>query len=264
MLIDTHCHLTDRYADDLDGVMRRARDANVGILIAPSADPDDAAKVVKLAERFDNVYCTVGVHPEYGGNAQPADLINYLQYLSHPRVVGIGEIGLDYHYGDGARARQIELFTAQLEIARDARMPVAVHSRDADADTAEILGRPEFSSVGGVMHCYTSGWDLAKKMLDRGFYFSASGILTFKNAESVREVFRKLPCDRLVLETDAPFCAPAPYRGKTCEPFMITETARVLSAVRGTPMPELENILTENTKRLYARIQAFAIDGGIL
>jgi len=272
-------------------------------------------------------------------------VLNYEKYLSHPRVVGIGEIGLDYHYDSAfasnvanagreppSRAAQIELFRAQLEIACNAGLPVAIHTRDAESDTFEILknfsisapsrlpplggecprsGRGGASSksnnifkkdisnkdgsnevapprlamlatpphrgpratgcvawggheggdvtepraiIPGVMHCYSSSWNLAKKMLDRGFYFSASGIITFKNAEELREIFRRLPIDRIVIETDAPFLAPVPYRGKPAEPFMIAETARVLADIRDIPLAELEQILMENTKRLYPKL----------
>ena len=162
----------------------------------------------------------------------------------------MGEIGLDYHYGTNNRMQQIEMFLQQLDIARKHNLPVAIHTREAENDTADIL----CGDVGGVMHCYTSSWELAKKMLDRGFFFSASGILTFKNANEIRETFAKIPTDRIVIETDAPYCAPVPYRGKVCEPAMVIETARVLAQIKDIDINELEQILMQNVKRLYPKI----------
>ncbi|MBR5566856.1 MAG: TatD family hydrolase, partial [Alphaproteobacteria bacterium] len=170
--------------------------------------------------------------------------------LNNPRVVGVGEIGLDYHQRDDNRDQQIKMFEQQLEIAKRHNLPVAIHTRDAEEDTAAILN----GDVGGVMHCFTSSWDLAKKMLDRGFFFSASGILTFKNAPDLRETFAKIPTDRIVIETDAPYCAPVPYRGQTCEPVMVIETARMLAQIKNIPLDELETILMNNVQRLYPKI----------
>jgi len=249
MLIDTHCHLTDATmcGDNLPGVLTRAAAAGVGTIICPTADLADIDGALNIANTYDNVWCTIGIHPEYAGT----DAARYLTdaVLTNPRVVGIGEIGLDYHYNSENRMAQIELFRQQLDIARRAGLPVAIHTRDADADTAEILN----SDVRGVMHCYTSSWDLAKKMLDRGFFFSASGILTFKNSDAVRDTFRKIPIDRIVIETDGPYCAPVPHRGKPCEPFMVADTARVLANIKNLQLDALNAILTENTQNLYPK-----------
>ncbi len=250
MFIDTHCHLTDAAmcGEKLPDVLGRAAAAGVGTIICPTADPNDIPGALKIADAYDNVWCTIGIHPEYAGTN--ADAYLTADVLSHPRVVGVGEIGLDYHFGDERRMEQIELFQRQLDIARGAGLPVAIHTRDAEADTAEFL-----RDARGVMHCYTSSWDLAKVMLDRGFYFSASGILTFKNSDTVRETFKKIPINRIVIETDGPYCAPVPYRGKSCEPFMAAATARVLADIHGVDIDMLDNILAENTKRLYPKIK---------
>lgn len=251
MLIDTHCHLTDvtMCGDNLSAVLHRAAAADVGTIICPTADPADIGAALDIAQTHDNVWCTIGIHPEYA----PTDADAYLtdNVLSNPRVVGIGEIGLDYHYGTDNRMAQIELFRRQLDIARRYSLPVAIHTREAEDDTAEILT----GDVPGVMHCYTSSWELARKMLDRGFFFSASGILTFKNSDAVRETFRKIPLDRIVIETDGPYCAPVPHRGKSCEPFMVADTARVLADLHGVDMAALDTILAENTGRLYPKIK---------
>ena len=246
MFIDTHCHLNYEYDGAVDDVIKRAQDAGVGALICATANPDDIPTVMDIAKNHDNVFITIGIHPEYI-NAEPN---NYVDLLNNPRVVGVGEIGLDYHDGSQNRKQQIELFEKQLEIARTHNLPVAIHTRDAESDTATILT----DKYSGVMHCFTSSWDLAKIMLDRGFYFSASGILTFKNAESVRETFAKIPNDRIVIETDSPYCAPVPYRGKKCEPAMVIETARVLAQIKNLQIDDLENILYENTKKLYFKM----------
>lgn len=251
MFIDTHCHLTDNYVSgDLDAVIARAADAGVSKIICPTADPADIARAVQIANTHDNIWATIGIHPEYHG----VDAAKFLtrDVLTNPRVVGVGEIGLDYHEcGGDTRDAQIKLFAQQLDIAREYDLPVAIHTRDAEHDTLDILR----DNIRGVMHCFTSSWDMAREMLNRGFYFSASGILTFKNAAEIRETFAKIPTDRLVIETDSPFCAPVPYRGKQCEPFMVVETARVLADIHGLTLEQIAPILEQNTYNLYQRMR---------
>ncbi|MDW2994758.1 MAG: TatD family hydrolase [Alphaproteobacteria bacterium] len=249
MFIDTHCHLTDKYTDGIDAVVARAGDANVKMLICPTADPGDISDALRIANQYDNIYCTIGIHPEYA----PMDAEKHLtdDILNDPRVVGVGEIGLDYHYASENRKAQIQLFEQQLDIARQHNLPVAIHTREAEEDTAAILT----GTNNGVMHCFTSSWNLAKQMLDRGFFFSASGILTFKNADEIRETFKKIPSDRIVIETDAPYCAPVPYRGQVCEPSMVIETARVLADIKGIELADLEQILMQNVQRLYPKLK---------
>ena len=248
MFIDTHCHLTDNYmSGDLNDVLARAAAADVGIMICPTANPADIANAIKIAETHDNIFATIGIHPEYAG----MDAAQYLTdtVLKNPRVVGVGEIGLDYHGGNENRMAQIKLFEQQLELAKKHGLPVAIHTRDAEDDTTTILD----GDVRGVMHCFTSSWNLAKIMLDRGFYFSASGILTFKNATEIRETFAKIPIDRIVIETDSPYCAPVPHRGKVCEPAFVIETARVLAEIQNLQLDKLASILVQNTKQLYPK-----------
>lgn len=247
MFIDTHCHLTYEYDGSIETVIERARTVGVGALICATANPDDIDDAIKIATEYDNIFVTTGIHPEYT-NVNPYDYLTD-EILNHPRVIGIGEIGLDYHYGAQTRDAQIKLFETQLQIAYEHNMPIAVHTRDAEEDTRAILT----DKFHGVMHCFTSSWNLARTMLDRGFYFSASGIITFKNSESVRETFAKIPSDRIVIETDSPYCAPIPYRGKKCEPSMVIETAKVLAQIKNLQLSELETILFENTKRLYPK-----------
>lgn len=246
MLIDTHCHLTDNYVSgDLNDVILNAKNAGVGVIVCPTADPDDISNALEIADSHKNIFCTIGIHPEYAG----VDASQYLtdSVLQHAKVIGVGEIGLDYHERDDNKLEQIKLFEQQLALAKKHNLPVAIHTRDAENDTASILTNEYF----GVMHCFTSSWNLAKTMLDRGFYFSASGILTFKNAQEIRDTFAKIPLDRIVVETDAPYCAPVPYRGKVCEPAMVVETAKVLANVKGISFEDLQPILLANTKKLY-------------
>lgn len=248
MFIDTHCHLTDNYVSgDLIDVVNRAKEAGVKTIICPTANPEDISNALLISDKYDNIFVTTGIHPEYAGT----DATSYLteNVLNHPKVIGIGEIGLDYHSGDENRDAQIKLFEQQLELAKKYDLPVAIHTRDAEEDTKSILTN-EFH---GVMHCFTSSWDLAKVMLDRGFFFSASGILTFKNAEEIRETFKKIPLDRIVIETDSPYCAPVPYRGKVCEPAMVIETAKVMAQIKNLQLDDLAVILAENTKKLYPK-----------
>ncbi|MDR2269224.1 MAG: TatD family hydrolase [Rickettsiales bacterium] len=230
MLIDTHTHVPN-----LDGVDK---------IILSSADPKNIDTVFEVARGNPYIFCTIGIHPEYH-DAVP----NYERLLSNPKVVGIGEIGLDYHYGDENKKMQTDLFSKQLEIARRAGLPVAVHSRDAENDTIKIL-----HGVRGVMHCFTSSYDFARIMLDRGFFISASGIITFKNSADLRDTFGKIPLDRIVAETDSPWCAPVPYRGRECAPSMIIETVKCLAEIKQIPPVEMERILWDNSHALYGKL----------
>lgn len=250
MFIDTHCHLTNRYNSDPDDIIRRANDAGVGGIICATAEPGDIAETIQIANTHKNIFCTTGLHPDCADTAVATDVLT-ADILQHPRVVGVGEIGLDYHERNDNKKNQIKLFADQLEIAREYNLPVAIHTRDAEADTAQILTNKNH----GVLHCFTSSWNLAKTMLDRGFYFSASGILTFKNANDIRDVFEKIPTDRIVIETDSPFCAPVPYRGKVCEPAFVIETAKMLAEIKHLQIDELESILMQNTMNLYPKIK---------
>lgn len=253
MLIDTHCHLTYDFSSvgGMDAVINRAIDSGVDVMICPTADPEDIKRTIDLINHRTNIFATIGIHPEHAG-VNPSDFIND-EILENPRVLGVGEIGLDYHEMESdTRKAQIELFTRQLDMAVCHKLPVAIHTRDAETDTFDVLSKYD---VRGVMHCFTSSYDLAKKMLDRGFFFSASGILTFKNAADIRDTFAKIPLDKLVVETDSPYCAPVPHRGRICEPAFVVETAKVLSEIKNVPFEKMSDILTENVKALYPKIK---------
>jgi len=247
MFIDTHCHLTDEYDGDTDTIVARAKKANVGAMICATAEGIDIKPALEIASKYSNIFVTTGIHPDHT-DLNPYDFLTD-EVLNNPHVVGVGEIGLDYHYNPEKRNAQINLFEQQIEIANKHNLPIAIHTRDAENDTIEILKK--YPDTHGVLHCFTSNWDLAKYALDHGFYFSASGILTFKNAETIRETFAKIPNDRIVIETDSPYCAPVPYRGKPCEPAFVIETAKILAQIKNLSIDELEKILFENTKKLY-------------
>lgn len=249
MFIDTHCHLAD--FENLDTVITNAGEANVDVLIYAGADIRDIKHQIETVEKYKNIFCTIGIHPEYADSYLIFHISDIKNICDNTKVIGIGEIGLDYNYGTDNKNKQIELFEKQIQIAIDTNLPIAIHTRDAESDTINILD----GSCRGVMHCFTGSWEFAKQMLDRGFYFSASGILTFKNADELRETFAKIPNDRIVIETDSPYCAPVPYRGKQCEPAMVIETAKVLAQIKNLQLSDLESILEQNTKQLYPKLK---------
>lgn len=250
MFIDTHCHLMEQFRGGVNDVIGRARRKNVGAIVCSTAEPGDMEKTLGIARGHKNVFCTVGFHPDCAGTVNAHEFLTP-DVLNDDVVVGVGEIGLDYHEHSDNRDDQIKFFTEQLEIAQQYDLPVVIHTRQAEEDTKNILSNKNH----GVLHCYTGSWDLAKTMLDRGFFISASGILTFKNAGDIRDVFVRVPLDRLIVETDAPFCAPVPFRGKQCECFMVKKTAKLLATIKGVSFEKLENILMENTLKLYPKMK---------
>jgi len=239
MLIDTHTHISDLAA--VDKIILS------GASIQTDGNINGLQRVFEIAQSDARIFCTLGLHPDEYGN-----WFDYEPMLGNPKVVGVGEIGLDYHYfGIETRAGQIELFRRQLDIARRVKMPVAIHSRDADEDSLESL---HDLPAAGVMHCFTGGWDFARRMLDRGFYISASGIITFKNADEIRETFARVPTGMILCETDSPFCAPVPFRGQDARPSMVCEVVRVLAQIKNVPALEMEKILWNNAHRLFSKL----------
>ncbi|EZH82176.1 hydrolase TatD [Ectopseudomonas composti] len=254
MLIDSHCHL-DRldlaaHGGSLDAALDAARAAGVGHFLCIGVSADNAATVKGLAERYDDVDCSVGVHPlDLEPGAEPA-LDWLLGELAHPKVVAIGETGLDYHYEPESAALQQASFRLHLEAARITGKPVIVHTREARADTLALL-REAALPQAGVLHCFTEDWEMAKAALDIGFYISLSGIVTFRNAEALREVARQVPVDRLLVETDSPYLAPVPHRGKPNLPQYVREVAEYLAVLRGVSYETLAEQTSNNFKRLF-------------
>ena len=254
MLIDSHCHL-DRldlaaHGGSLDAALDAARAVGVGHFLCIGVSADNAATVKGLAERYADVDCSVGVHPlDLEPGAEPA-LDWLLGELAHPKVVAIGETGLDYHYEPESAALQQASFRLHLEAARITGKPVIVHTREARADTLALL-REAALPQAGVLHCFTEDWEMAKAALDIGFYISLSGIVTFRNAEALREVARQVPADRLLVETDSPYLAPVPHRGKPNLPQYVREVAEYLAVLRGVSYEALAEQTSSNFKRLF-------------
>lgn len=254
MLVDSHCHL-DRldlsaHQGSLDAALEAARQRGVGHFLCIGVSADNAAAVKALAERYEDVDCSVGVHPlDLEPGAEPA-LDWLLKELEHPGVVAIGETGLDYHYEPEAAALQQRSFRLHLDAAKTCGKPVIVHTRAAQADTLTLL-REAALPQAGVLHCFTEDWDMAKAALDMGFYISLSGIVTFRNADVLREVARQVPADRLLVETDSPYLAPVPHRGKSNLPQYVREVAEFLAELRGVGFDELAEQTTANFKRLF-------------
>ncbi len=254
MLVDSHCHL-DRldlaiHEGSLDAALDAARARGVQHFLCIGVSAANAAAVKNLAEQYTDVDCSVGVHPlDLEPGAAPV-LDWLLDELNHPHVVAIGETGLDYHYEPEAAELQQQSFRLHLDAARITGKPVIVHTREARADTLALL-REAALPQAGVLHCFTEDWDMAKAALDLGFYISLSGIVTFRNADALREVARKVPADRLLVETDSPYLAPIPYRGKANLPQYVREVAEFLALVRGERFEDLAAQTTANFKRLF-------------
>jgi TatD DNase family protein len=257
MLVDTHCHLNYDYdAGKTPGdLVREAGENGVGTLITIATDHTNFEVVQKLSEQFPNVFHTIGVHPHEASLVTPDILSSMKGFLTHPKAVAVGEIGLDYYYEHSDREKQKQECRAQLEIAIETKKPVVIHSRDGESDLLPMLTSYARSQSGapslGVIHCFTGSREFGQACLDLGFYISISGILTFKNSETLRQVVKTFPLDRLLVETDSPFLAPAPLRGKKCEPYMVKHTALKLSELMGVPFSELETITTRNAKACF-------------
>jgi TatD DNase family protein len=252
-LIDSHCHLNyPGLAERQDEVLANARARGIGGFLNISTRQREWDDVVGVAERNDDVWATVGVHPHEADAHPDLGASALIGAAAHARVVAIGECGLDYYYDKSDRAAQRERFEAHIEAARATGLPLVVHTRDAEDDTAEILARAVGKGgVTGVLHCFTGSAELARKALELGFYVSISGIVTFKNARDLQETARTIPLDRLLVETDSPFLAPVPNRGKTCEPAFVADTAAFLSDLRDEPLDELAEATTANFFKLF-------------
>jgi TatD DNase family protein len=255
-LVDSHCHLDfPEFSDEIEAVVARAGAAGVARLITISTRVAHGARLVALAERFPQLYFTIGTHPHQAVEEAETDAAAIRAFAAHPKCVGIGEAGLDYHYNYAPPAVAAKVFRAQIGLARALDLPLVIHARDADADVAAILeeemGKGAFKAV---LHCFTASRALAETGLALGLYVSFSGVLTFKNAEGLREIAREIPADRILVETDAPFLAPVPHRSKRNEPSFVVETARVLAQVRGVDLEALAAATSANAARLFARM----------
>lgn len=256
MLVDSHCHLDfPDFAEELDAVVARAKQAGVGRLITISTRVAKFDTIAALAERFPEVFCTVGTHPLQAAEEPSVTVADLVRLSAHPRCVGIGEAGLDYHYDKAPRDLAARVFRTHIAAARETGLPLVIHSRDADADMAAILRDEQAKGAfPAVLHCFTSGAELARTGIELGLCVSFSGVLTFKNSTELRAIAAAVPLDRLLVETDAPFLAPMPYRGKRNEPAFVAETARVLAEVKGVSFDALAAATTANVHRLFSKL----------
>lgn len=249
-MIDSHCHLTDeRLFPDVEGVLERARSAGVETVVTIGTYPDSSRAAVELAGRLPGVYATVGIHPHAADQASEAAFSEIRELIREPRVVGLGETGLDYFYDNSPRAAQRESFLRHLELARETGLPVVVHSRSADDDLRSILADEARGTVG-VLHCFASGRAELDAALEAGWYISFSGMITFKKYEGA-ELVRAVPSDRILVETDAPYLAPVPYRGKTNEPAFVAFTAARAAGMRGEDPAEFAAVTAQNARAFY-------------
>lgn len=251
MLVDSHCHLDfPDLANRLPEVLQRMQDNQVGLAVCIGVNLEDFPKVLALAENEPRLYATVGVHPEYTDVEEP-DEDRLVALAAHPKVVAIGETGLDYYWQKDQPEWQRDRFRTHIRAARRAGKPLVVHTRDSAADTLRVLKEEGADTVGGVMHCFTENWEIASLALDLGFYLSFSGIVTFKNAAIVKEVASKCPLDRLLVETDSPYLAPAPYRGKPNEPAYVRYVAEEIARLRSLEIEAVHQATTENFFSLF-------------
>lgn len=256
MLVDSHCHLDyPGLVEDLDGVVARAGEAGIGRMLTICVKLSEFDRVHAVARRFDNIWCTVGVHPHEADSEQGVTAARIVEKTHDAQVVGIGETGLDYFYDNAPRAAQKACFLAHIEAARETQLPLVIHARDADEDMAAILeaetGKGAFPFL---LHCFSSGRALAERAVALGGYVSFSGILTFKKADDLRETAAALPLDRLLVETDSPYLAPVPHRGKTNEPAFTAHTAARLAEIKGVGPEEIAAVTTANFHRLFTKI----------
>lgn len=251
MLVDSHCHLDfPDLANRLPEVLQRMQDNQVGLAVCIGVNLEDFPKVLALAESEPRLYATVGVHPEYTDVEEP-DQDRLVALASHPKVVAIGETGLDYYWQKDKPEWQRERFRTHIRAARRVGKPLVVHTRDSAADTLRVLKEEGADAAGGVMHCFTENWEIASLALDLGFYLSFSGIVTFKNAAIVKEVASKCPLDRLLVETDSPYLAPAPYRGKPNEPAYVRYVAEEIARLRSLEIEAVHQATTDNFFSLF-------------
>ena len=254
MLIDSHCHLNcASLGDDVPGVLARARAAGVGGFLAISCRETEWEGVIAIADANDGVWASVGIHPHEADEHPDTDVATLIAVAAHPKVIAIGETGLDYYYDKSDRGRQQNSFRSHIQAARAAGLPLIVHTRDAEADTLALLKEPGEGHLAGVIHCFTASQAFADEALALGVYISLSGIVTFKNARDLTETAKTIPTDRLLVETDSPYLAPVPMRGKTCEPAFVAHTARFLSQLRGVSEAELAASTTANFHALFAK-----------
>lgn len=257
MLVDSHCHLDfPEFASELPALLERAREVGVNVMQTICTRLTHFPMVRKIAEDYPQIVCSVGVHPNEVATQPEVSLSQLVEYAAHPRVVGLGETGLDFYYESSPREAQFTSFLVHIEAARVTGLPVIIHTRHADTETIKLLETEmKKGPFTGVLHCFTSGPELAKVALELGFYISISGIVTFKNAKDLQAIVKTVPLEQLLVETDAPYLAPVPYRGKRNEPAYTYETAKAIAALKEMPLKVIENHTTANFFNLFSKAE---------
>ncbi len=254
MLIDSHCHLDrlklEPYSDGLEGAVAAAREAGVARMLCVCISEENRKAVVDIAKQYEDIYASVGIHPS-DVKTDPVSVETLKSWAGDEKVVAIGETGLDYYYTKESADWQQQSFSNHLEAAGDLGLPVIVHTRDAREDPINLIRRHGNVSSAGVLHCFTENWEMASQALDLNYYISISGIVTFKNAKELQEVAKKLPLDRILIETDAPYLAPVPHRGKTNKPAFVKHVAEFLAELRGDTVENIAEITTTNFRTLF-------------
>jgi TatD DNase family protein len=252
LLIDTHAHLDDaRFDSDRDAMIARAREAGVEHFVTIGCDLTTSRAAVELADRYPFIYATVGVHPHEAKQIGDSWYDDLRRLAEHKKVVAYGEIGLDYHYNHSPPKLQRERFREQITLARDLRLPIVVHTREAQEDTIAILKEENAADVGGVFHCFSGDARLAKNALDLGFLLSFSGVITFQNATMLRDIVKTVPMDRILVETDSPYLTPAPHRGKRNEPAHVRLVAEKIAAIQGMTADQIAELTSQNARRVF-------------
>jgi TatD DNase family protein len=254
MLIDSHAHIQGKeYLGEAEAVIERARAAGVVKIIAVggAGDMSSNTEAVALAAQFENVYATIGMHPHDAKDVSSGGLAKLKGLTAYPKVVAVGETGLDYYYGHSPHDVQCRVFVTFIHMAREVGLPIVVHERDAAEDAIELLRLEGAGELRGVIHCFTGNHDSARAYLDLGFYLSFTGIVTFKNADALREVVRDVPLDRVLIETDSPYLTPVPHRGRRNEPAYVRFVAESIAKIKGLPLSEVARVTMENTRSLF-------------
>ena len=252
MLFDTHAHLDDKqFARDRAEVIQRAREGGVELIVNVGYNLASAKRTLALVEEYDFIYGSVGLHPHDAKDGDDRTLTELKRMAQHPKIVAIGEMGLDYYWDHSPHEVQKEVFRKQIALARELKLPIIIHDRDAHQDVLNIVKEEGAKEVGGIFHCYSGSWPMAREVMKLGFYISLAGPVTFHNAQKSKEVAKEVPLDYLLIETDCPYLAPVPFRGKRNEPLYVGKVAEMIAEIKGLPLEKVVEVTKENGKRVF-------------
>ncbi|MFZ5752851.1 MAG: TatD family hydrolase [Bacillota bacterium] len=252
MLFDTHAHLDDKqFAQDREEVIQRAKDGGVELIVNVGYNLASAKRTLALVEKYDFIYGSVGLHPHDAKDGDDRTLAELKRMAQHPKIVALGEMGLDYYWNHSPHEVQKEVFRKQIALAKELKLPIIIHDRDAHQDILNIVKEEGAKEVGGIFHCYSGSWPMAREVMKLGFYISLAGPVTFHNAQKPKEVVKEVPLDYLLIETDCPYLAPVPYRGRRNEPLYVAKVAEMIAEVKGIPVEKVAEATKENGKRVF-------------